>query len=364
MLQGHGDDTYDHPGIRSNFSSNIFPHADLTGLKAHLQGKLDLIDSYPEPEPRVLEKVIARKHGISSDNVLVTNGATDAIYLIAQTAAKNHHTHFSVGPLPTFSEYEDACRMFGLTQRNGCDGYKKAGHTILWLCNPNNPTGDVYPEAELAEFAQRYDIVVIDQSYEDYTLESVMTHQEAAASRNIVQLHSMTKTYAVPGLRIGYVVAPQPIIALLRENIRPWAVNALAIEAGIWLVENDICVLQDFKNLKDLKDPKDLKDLKDPKHPQSHSGLRALLAETRRLREMLNQIPGITAAGTQTNFFLVEMASKTAAELKNHLALKHHILIRDASNFRGLTPRHFRISTQSPQENILLTDAIREFMLL
>ena len=96
MLQGHGDDTYDHPGIRSNFSSNIFPHADLTGLKAHLQGKLDLIERYPEPEPRSLEKVIARKHGISSDNVLVTNGATDAIYLIAQTAAKNHHTHFSV----------------------------------------------------------------------------------------------------------------------------------------------------------------------------------------------------------------------------------------------------------------------------
>ena len=364
MLQGHGDDTYDHPGIRSNFSSNIFPHADLTGLKAHLQGKLDLIERYPEPEPHSLEEVIARKHGISSDNVLVTNGATDAIYLISQTAAKNHHTHFNVGPLPTFREYEDACRMFGLAQVNGCDGFKKAVHTILWLCNPNNPTGDVYPKAELEDYAQRYGLVVIDQSYEDYTLEPVMSHQEAAASRNIVQLHSLTKTYAVPGLRIGYVIAPQPIITRLRENVRPWAVNALAIEAGIWLVENDICVLQDPKDLKDLKDPKDPKDPKAPTLPQSHSGLRALLAETRRLREMLNQIPGITAAETQTNFFLVEMASKTAAELKDHLAQKHHILIRDASNFRGLTPRHFRISTQYPDENTCLADAIREFIFL
>ncbi len=79
MIQGHGDDTHDYPGIRSNFSSNIHPHADLTGLEAHLCGKMDLIHRYPEPEPRSLGKVIARKHGISSDNVLVTNGATDAM---------------------------------------------------------------------------------------------------------------------------------------------------------------------------------------------------------------------------------------------------------------------------------------------
>ena len=185
MLQGHGDDTYLYPGIKSNFSSNIYPHADLTALKAHLRERMDLIDHYPEPEPLSLERVIARKHGISVDNVLVTNGATDAIYLIALTAAKNRFKHFSVGPLPTFSEYEDACLSAGLTPQDG-SGEKKTGHAILWLCNPNNPTGDVYTKEELGRFAQPYDMVVIDQSYEDYTLAPMMTHQEAAASKNIV----------------------------------------------------------------------------------------------------------------------------------------------------------------------------------
>ena len=337
MLQGHGDDTYNYPKIRSNFSSNIYPHADLTGLKAHLCGRMDLIDNYPEPEPRSLEMAIATKYGISADNVLVTNGATDAIYLIAQTAAKNRYTHFDVGPLPTFSEYEDACQMFGLTQRNCSGEMGKTSHTVLWLCNPNNPTGNVYTKEQLADFAQKYHLVVIDQSYEDYTLAPMMTHQEAAASKNIVQLHSLTKAYAIPGLRIGYIVAPQHIITKLRQSIRPWAVNALAVEAGKWLLENNVTIVRN---------------------------LHAYLAEAQSLRTMLNQITGITAAETQTNFILAEMASKTAWDMKDYLARKHHILIRDASNFRGLSPRHFRVSTQTPEKNNLLVNAIRDYLLL
>ena len=91
--------------------------------------------------------------------------------------------------------------------------------------------------------------------------------------------------------------------------------------------------------------------------------LHAYLSETQHLRAMLNQIPGITAHETQTNFFLVEMAANNAADLKDYLVKKHHILIRDASNFRGLSPRHFRVSTQTPEENNLLVKAIREYLL-
>ena len=337
MLQGHGDDTYDYPGIESNFSSNIFPHADLSGLKAHLRGRMDLIDRYPEPEPRSLERAIARKYGVSADNVLVTNGATDAIYLIAQTAAGNRFTHFDLGASPTFSEYEDASRMFGLCRPNHREKAQEAGRRMLWLCNPNNPTGDVCKEEELADFALRYDLVVVDQSSEDYTLAPMMTHREAAASGNIVQLHSLTKAYAIPGLRIGYIIAPKHLIGKLRENIRPWAVNALAIEAGKWLLENQETVVGD---------------------------LHAYLSETQRLRMMLNQIPGISANETQTNFILSEMVSGSATDLKDFLARKHHLLIRDASNFRGLSPRHFRVSTQAPEENDRLVQAIRAYSLL
>lgn len=335
MIQGHGDDTYNFPGIRSNFSSNIYPHADLSALKAHLCRKMSLIENYPEPDAHSLEELIARKYGVSAANVLVTNGATDAIYLIAQTAAKNHFTHFDTGPLPTFCEYEDACRMFGLIRQNEWGDSEKKDQTVLWLCNPNNPTGDVYSIEELMDFTHQYGLVIVDQSYEDFTLSPMMPHQKAAGSENIIQLHSLTKTYAIPGLRIGYVIAPQQIISLLRENTKPWAVNALAIEAGKWLTDNDFKII---------------------------SNLDVYLTETQRLRAMLNQIPGITTNDTHTHFILTKIVSKTAAELKDYLAKKHQILIRDASNFHGLTSGHFRASTQSPDENNLLVHSIREFI--
>ena len=84
MIEGHGDDTYQYEGIRMNFSSNISRHPDLAALKEHLAKRLDLIDHYPEPEGWTLESMIAKKLGIPAECVIVTNGATDAIYLVAQ----------------------------------------------------------------------------------------------------------------------------------------------------------------------------------------------------------------------------------------------------------------------------------------
>ena len=326
MIDGHGDDIYSYSGIRMNFSSNIYAHADLLELEAHLCRHIDLIRSYPEPSPRSLEAMIAEKHGVSPDEVLVTNGAIDAIYLIAQ--AFREKKTFKVFP-PTFSEYEDACRVFGYEERGDA--------ALCWLCNPNNPTGEVCSASFIEELAAKHDWVVIDQSYEDYTLAPMLSPQEAVRMGNVLQLHSMTKQYSVPGLRIGYVVAASRLIATLRQSYRPWSVNALAVGAGKWLVSH---------------------------HARLIPNLTAYLAETRRLRESLSAIKGIQTFDTHTNFFLCTIEPATAAELKDYLAKEHGILIRDASNFRGLTPHHFRIATQSPEENDALVDAIKEFVQL
>ena len=76
---------------------------------------------------------------------------------------------------------------------------------------------------------------------------------------------------------------------------------------------------------------------------------------------MLNEIDGIAAFDTQTNFFLCTILHATATQLKEYLAREHGILIRDASNFTGLTPHHFRIATQSPTENDALVTTIKQF---
>ena len=325
MIEGHGDDLYRYKKIKMNFSSNIYAGTDLSELEIYLQTRLDVVRSYPEPSAASLEQMIARMHGISPDEVLVTSGAVDAIYLIAQTYRELGAYHVIQ---PTFREYEDACHVFGYGEREDGD--------LCWLCNPNNPTGSVMGVEEVLALADCHRTLVIDQSYEDYTMSPLLQPADVVNREDIILLHSMTKRYAVPGLRLGYVTASAQVISRLRDQYRPWAINSLSLEAGKWLVSHEAVAIKD---------------------------LRSYLAETQRLRDMLNEIEGIEAQQTQTNFFLCTIRHATAAELKEYLAREHGILIRDASNFTGLTPHHFRIATQSPAENDALIAAIITYRL-
>ena len=323
MIEGHGDDLYRYDNIKMNFSSNIYNGTDLSALEAYLSSRMAVVRSYPEPSAASLERMIARECGISPDEVLVTSGAVDAIYLIAQ--AYRHEGTCRIMQ-PTFREYEDACRVFGYQERE--DG------ALCWLCNPNNPTGDVMAVEDVLALAERHRLLIVDQSYEDYTMAPLIQPSDVVGRDNIILLHSMTKRYAVPGLRLGYVTASSSIINRLREQYRPWAINALSLEAGKWLVQRGKTAIPD---------------------------LSTYLAETQRLRTMLNEIDGIEAQPTQTNFFLCTICQATAAELKEYLAREHGILIRDASNFTGLTQHHFRIAAQSPAENDALVTAIKNY---
>jgi len=359
MIQGHGDDRYrfQRP-ILADFSSNVYSHVDLEPLKAHLRDRLDVIGRYPEPEPYALEKALAARLSIDPAAVCVTSGATEAIYLIAHAFKGSHSTILA----PTFSEYADACALYAhytafrsllhnenQSERNG--GWypaqrpflgsktdtRAAERALVWLCNPNNPTGQVIPKKELTEAIEEHPetIFVIDQSYGFFTQEPLLSAEGAVRYPNVIQLHSMTKRYAMPGLRLGYVTAHPQLVEQIRSVRMPWSVNALAVEAGLYLCS----------------------------HPDTAPiDLSALLAETRRLREALNALPGVTAEPTQTHFFLCRLAKGRAAELKQWLAESHGILIRDAANFKGLDEGCFRIATQTPEENDRLVDAVRHYL--
>ena len=343
MINGHGDDIYQYGGIRCNFSSNISPLIDTGPLRQHLAERLTLINHYPEPDAYSLEVLIADKHGISSNEVLVTSGATDAIYLIAQTL-RDERT-FTVNR-PTFSEYADACRMFGYEEVVG--EASKLHPLLCWLCNPNNPTGEVQTTDTVKELAHRYRWLVIDQSYEDYILEPLLSAQEAIDMQNVIVIHSMTKRFAIPGLRLGYITAPREVVARLRANYRPWAVNALAIEAGGYLLQSMEASPTTDRRLQSLE--------------ASPTTLQGLLEETTSLRNRLREISGIHVYPTSTNFMLCSIQQSTAADLKEYLLAKHGFLIRDATNFEGLSANHFRIATQLPEFNQELVEAIKTYV--
>ena len=335
MIYGHGDDTYRYgEKVKMNFSSNIYQKADLTELKQYLATRLDAIGSYPEPEPKELEELIAEKLEIPSSMVMVTNGANEAIYLIAQL----YRGWASVIPQPTYTEYADACRMFDhiISYESTDELNILPEDRIYWICNPDNPTGNVMLKSLLAYVIKKHPryLHVIDQSYADYTLQPMLKPKELLDCYNVMILHSLSKKYCIPGLRLGYMTASPIIIERLRDIRQPWTVNTLAIEAGKWLIKND---------------PKVIPDIKD------------YIAEAQRLHDELQAIDGIMVMDTKTHYMLVNIDWTTSLELKNWLIENHGILIRDASNFHGLDAHCFRVAAQSPEENDALINAIREF---
>ena len=335
MIFGHGDDTYRYGDkIKMNFSSNIYQKADLAGLKDYLRSHLDAIEHYPEPVPHELEQLIAERLGISPDMVMVTSGANEAIYLIAQL----YRGWASVIPQPTYTEYADACRMFDhLISYELTDELELLPEDrIYWICNPDNPTGNVILKPLLMHIIRQHPryLHVLDQSYADYTLQPMIEPREMVDCYNLMILRSLSKKYCIPGLRLGYLTASPIIIERLRQIRQPWTVNTLAIEAGKYLVKNDPKVLPD---------------------------LEVLLAEARRLHDELQAIDGLMVMDTQTHYMLVNIDWAESHELKNWLVEHHGILIRDASNFHGLDNHCFRVAAQTPEENDALIQAIREF---
>ena len=335
MIFGHGDDIYRFGDkVRINFSSNIYQKADLTELKQHLASRLDAIMHYPAPVAQELEEMIADKLGIPANMVMVTNGANEAIYLIAQL----YRGWASVIPQPTYQEFADACRMFGhvISYERTDDLEVLPQDRIYWMCNPDNPTGNVLPKPLLMRLVKqnpRY-LHVLDQSYVDYTLQAVISPQEMKDCYNTMMIRSFSKKYCIPGLRLGYLTASSIIIERLRQIRQPWTVNTLAIEAGKYLVEHDPKVLPD---------------------------MHFYLAEAQRLKRELQKIEGLMVMDTHTHFMLVNIDWVTSVELKNWLLKHYGILIRDASNFHGLDDHCFRVAAQTPEEDDALIAAIKAF---
>ena len=335
MIEGHGDDLYKYgKKIVSNFSSNVYNRIDHSGLYQRLNERLSTICSYPEPMPYSLESEIARRYSLTPRQVCVTNGATEAIYLIAQV----FQGRISAVLGPTFSEYADACRVHRHKVKPfySLDALPEDAE-LVWICNPNNPTGEVRNKEDLKALVDSHPdkLFIFDQSYEYFTLKSLLGIKEAASFPNVILLHSMTKQYAIPGLRVGYFTASEGLTDDVRCRRMPWSVNSLAIEAAKYLLEEGDGISAAF--------------------PQ-------LLVERERLTNLLLATGMLEIWPTDTHYMLIKLRMGKAAALKDFLAVNHGILIRDASNFEGLDERFFRIATQTPEENDKLVKAISEWM--
>lgn len=340
MIEGHGDDLYRYAGkVRVNFSSNIRSGHDHKGLREYLRSIDRLFGSYPEPSPYSLERRMAARLGVRSEEVIVTNGATEAIYLLAESQRGD----VSAILAPTFREYGDACRraahtvenIFSIDRlRDFCRTYRPA---MIWLCNPNNPTGEIYPREKILSLAEENpdSLMVLDQSYAPYALKPLISEREAVERGNIVILGSMTKRFGVPGLRVGHAVGASAILDAVRSLRMPWSVNSVAAAATGYLIDHESDYPIDAEKL--------------------HS-------EALRIGVGLREL-GAEVFPTDCNFLLTRLPEGfTSAEMKARLIDEYGLLVRDASNFDGLTDRHIRIAAQDPEENDALLRAFESII--
>lgn len=335
MLQGHGDDAYRYKQeILTDFSTNVWYGREPAGLQEHIFTHWQAINKYPEVLAESLARKISLHHGLDASQVLITNGTTESIYLIAQAYAKSQTTI----AIPAFAEYEDACRMHHhhvqfVPQANIHAGMQTAAG-LFFICNPNNPTGHVFTQLNELIKTNPQTLFVIDEAFIEFTINVPSLLALINTFDNLIIMRSLTKAFSIPGLRLGYMAANARVISTLLGCKMPWSVNAIAIEAGHYIFDH---------------------------YAAAALPLTQLFNDKEQLLQQLRHL-SFTIDNSHTHFFLARMPFGTARQLKEYLIEKHGLLIRDASNFRGLTEQDIRIATLTKHKNELLTDALKEWM--
>lgn len=336
MLKGHGDDRYFYEQeIVADFSSNVRTEHFPAELPEVLREGMDSVLRYPEPQGERLRHLLAELHGVKEEEVLVTNGSTEAFYMVAAAFEGKKATI----PAPTFAEYADACKAYGWKiERPSWEelGSGSSGADLTFLCDPNNPTGKVRGPENLLKIIERLSpsIAVIDESNIELTpaSSSLLAYFTGHDERIIVR--SLTKSFAIPGLRIGYLVAGKELVDAIKKVKMPWSVNSLALKAGEHLVREHGARIRDERK-------EELQRVSDE------------------LQRSIEDLDGFEVIPSESSYFLVRMEEGKAPDLKDFLIREHGILLRDASNFEGLDEHFFRISVQDRASNEQLTEALK-----
>lgn len=338
MLHGHGDDGYRYgKRIVADFSTNVWYGGEPAGLKAYVFGKWNEINRYPEVLAESLREKIASHHQLPLGQVLVSSGTTESIYLIAHLFSGKRTTIVT----PSFAEYEDACLSFdheiaGLTWQDALE-LPRLKSDLVFICNPNNPTGLIFKDLQYWLKLNPQCIFAVDEAFIDFTDGAESAISVMAKFPNLLIMRSLTKTYAIPGLRLGYLLAREELVDSLMNIKQPWTVNTLAMAAGHYI----------YDYFEDIQPP-----------------LAQLLGDKRTFVQELGKLECLEVLESDTHFFLARTLVRNAAQLKDFLIERYGLLIRDAGNFRGLTRQHFRLATQRPADNEKMVNALKEWQAL
>ena len=325
-----------------DFSANINPLGPPEWLRPTISRTVEKVARYPDPDSTLLVRAVAARHNIVPAQVVPGNGTSQIIFALCRAAARPR----AVIPAPCYVDYATAARQAGSDVTEVPlweeDGFRVDlellkshlhGDEIVFLGQPNNPTGLVIDPQKILRLADHHSdtLFVLDEAFADFAegLDSIIPKRP----ENVVVLRSMTKFYAVPGLRLGYAVAEPPLAERIRDLLPPWSLNVFAQEVGRRALEDE-----DYA-----------------------SRTRETVDREREwLRAKLGGMPGLTVYPGRANFLLIRIdrSELTAPELAEDLLLTDAIAIRVCGNFSGLDERFFRVAVRTAEENHRLIAAL------
>ena len=360
-----------------DYSSNINPYGIPESLKKRITENLEVLERYPDPDYVELRQKLANLNKVNLSDIVLGNGATEIIFLFMKVINPKKILIVS----PTFGEYERAVKAteisgdtVSLSSSNGdnknienkkieieyfelkeSDDFKlnignlknelENKYDLLIICNPNNPTGKFLKLAQTEEILKecnKYDTkLFIDEAFIEFLAdgmkESIINTEEN--KKNLFVTRAFTKFFAIPGLRLGYgMYFDKELEKKISEKKEPWSVNNFAEMAGL-------TVLDDAEYIEKT--------------------LKWIAEEKIYMYEKLNKISGMKVYETEVNFITGKIDEKLFSEGLNvkilrEKMLEQGILIRDASNFKFLDERFFRLAIKDRKNNDRVIETLKK----
>lgn len=351
-MKQHGGDIYTAKELLQtealvDFSSNINPFGVPHSVQHAIEDAIQNLSYYPDPFCREFRKALAQYHQVHPSHIVCGNGGADVIYRLIRAISP----HRALVPVPTFSEYGEALEECGCTVNywNMSDPFLVTEalmkemcsdtYDFLVLCNPNNPTGTlIAPEllCRILDLAKQKRIfVLLDVCFYDMAEKEMETHLMRIVSDqypNLFLLKSMTKLYAIPGLRLGYgVCADTELVERVRTTGQPWSVSTLASAAGCAALKDEAYRLHFLTFLK-------------KERQYLYNGLHNL---------------GFRVWEPHANYLFFHVPG--CNDLDRQL-LHQHILLRHCENYRGLNAEYYRAAVRTHEENQYFLFCLQEIV--
>jgi threonine-phosphate decarboxylase len=333
------------PNLILDFSANINPLGMPDSLKHAIVTQLHLAERYPDIDYQALHASLSRHIGCPPEWILAGNGATELIFSIVRYLKPKK----ALLPVPGFAEYRHAL------QREGCeiidypllekDDFQPTAQIFsaltsdidcLFLCTPNNPTGQ-YPDpallVDIVVHCQQHNIaLIVDESFIDFLPDQQDLRSSLSQNPMLYLLRSLTKFFAIPGLRLGYLIsANKQAIGSMRNMQEPWTINAFAALAGETVLDDRGYIQKTYQWLGE---------------------------EQHYLFESLSIFSSLKVWRPTANYIFIRCLNETL-NLQEAL-LAHRILIRHCANYPGLSKHYYRVAIKSHADNKMLIDALKQ----